>query len=84
MASLSLQNKNTIHLKWCNSIQTKHCALSVMQYFQQGLTNLVCKLDTSNLQRSQSKVELSMQKQHKDTGSSFASAESNLGKGNLS
>lgn len=65
-------------------IQTKHCALSVMQYFHQGLTSLVCKLEASDLQRSQSKLELSMQKQHKDTSSSFASAESDLGQGNLS
>lgn len=84
MASLCLQNKGTIYLEWCHFIQTKFCALSVMQYFHQGLTSLVCKLDASNLQRSQSKLELSMQKQDKDTSPPFASAESYLGQGNHS
>lgn len=40
----------------------------------------MCKPDAPDLQRSQSKLELSVQKQHKDTSSSFASTESDLGK----
>lgn len=84
MILLSLNKKGTIYLKWCNFIQAKDCAISLRQYFHLGLTSLVCKLDVSDLQRSQSKLELSRQKQHKDTSSSFASAESDLGQVNLS